>query len=77
MDLKQKTSADLIIEHLIAIDVDGETMEYIIENVGMNRQMLRQLIMGNSDSLINELLQEKTEIRKLILKQINVCSTKC
>lgn len=77
MDLKQKTSADLISEHLIAIDVDGETMEYIIENVGMNRQMLRQLIMGNSDSLINELLQEKAEIRKLILKQINVCSTKC
>lgn len=77
MDLKQKTSADLISEHLIAIDVDGETMEYIIDKVGMNDQMLRQLIMGNSDSLINELLQEKLEIRKLILKQINVCSTKC
>ena len=59
MDLKQKTSADLISEHLIAIDVDGETMEYIIEKVGMNQQMLRQLIMGSSDILINELLQEK------------------
>lgn len=59
MDLNQKSSADHIIEHLIAIDVDGETMEYIIEKVGMNQQMLRQLIMGSSDILINELLQEK------------------
>jgi hypothetical protein len=34
---------DQIILQLKQIDVDGETMEYIIKQVGMETQMLRQL----------------------------------
>ncbi len=33
-----------IIKKLQTIDVDGETMQYIIEKVGMEDQMLKQLI---------------------------------
>ena len=34
-----------IVSMLKHIDVDGETMEYIIRSVGMEEQMLRQLMM--------------------------------
>jgi len=51
-----------IIAKLKVIDVDGETMQYIIEQVGMNDQMLRQLIMSNPESDTKDLLDEKIEI---------------
>lgn len=35
-----------IIEMLKIIDVDGETMEYILDKVGMTEQMLHQLTPG-------------------------------
>ena len=35
-----------IIEMLKHIDVDGETMEYILKAVGMDEQMLHQLTPG-------------------------------
>jgi hypothetical protein len=38
---------DEIIEKLKEIEVDGETMENIIERVGMTNQMHRQLVMKN------------------------------
>ena len=34
-----------IIKKLQTIDVDGETMEYIIKKVGMSNQMMRQLML--------------------------------
>jgi len=43
MDLNQKSSADHIIEHLLTIDVDGETMQYIIEGTNLKYQILKQL----------------------------------
>ena len=55
------SSADHIIEHLLAIDVDGETMQYIIKSVGMEEQMLRQIGMTASDLDINNLLEERSE----------------
>ena len=48
-----------IIAKLKLIDVDGETMQYILEQVGMEEQMLRQLIMSNPESDINDILEEK------------------
>ena len=42
--------------------VDGETMQYILESVGMTDQMLRQLIMSNSQSDTIDLLQEKIKL---------------
>ena len=62
MDRNQQSSADHIIEHLNAIDVDGETMEYIINGVGMSYQMLRQLIINSSDFYINNIISEMDEI---------------
>ena len=44
------------------IDIDGETMEYILEKVAMTNQMLRQLVMNNPQSDIMDLLLEKVEI---------------
>jgi hypothetical protein len=55
-----------IIAKLKVIDVDGETMQYIIEQVGMSDQMLRQLIMSNPESDTRELLIEKTELNKSV-----------
>lgn len=48
-----------IIAKLKVIDVDGETMQYIIEQVGMNDQMLRQLIMSNPYTDTTDILEEK------------------
>ena len=61
MDLNQKSSADHIIEYLLAIDVDGETIQYIIEGTNMKYQILKQLIMESSDFDINNLLEERYE----------------
>ena len=41
--------------------VDGETMQYIIEKLGMNDQMLRQLVMSNPYTDTTDLLEEKVE----------------
>lgn len=59
MNLNQKSSADQIIENLLSIDVDGETMNYIIEGTNLNYQILKQLIMESSDFDINNLLEER------------------
>jgi len=42
--------------------VDGETMEYILERVGMTDQMLRQLVMSNPQSDTIDLLDEKMNL---------------
>jgi hypothetical protein len=39
--------------------IDGETMEYILEQIGMTDQMLRQLIMNNPESDTKDILEEK------------------
>lgn len=62
MDLNQESSANRIIEHLLAIDVDGETMQYIIECTNMKYQILKQLIMESSDFDINNLLEERNSL---------------
>ena len=51
-----------IIELCKDIDIDGETMEYILEKVAMTDQMLRQLVMNNPQSDIMDLLLEKVEL---------------
>lgn len=50
--------------------VDGETMEYILERVGMTDQMLRQLVMNNPQSDTIDLLQEKIELSDLELSRV-------
>ena len=41
------------------IQVDGETMEYIICQVGMEEQMLRQLLLKADTEMLNQLIEEK------------------
>ena len=47
------------IEDFKRIDIDGETMQYIIEKLGMDNQILRQLVMTKPKSQTEELLNEK------------------
>lgn len=58
------------VKHVIGIlktldngnSVDGETMQYILEQVGMQDQMLRQLVMSNKYVTTSDLLREKFEL---------------
>ena len=45
-------------------DLDGETMQYIIESIGMRDQMLRQLVLTASPSELNDLMDEYQEVSK-------------
>jgi len=49
-----------IIKKLRAIDVDGETMQYILEKVGMEDQMLKQLISTADEYNLNYYLNLRT-----------------
>jgi len=55
-----------IIAKLKVIDVDGETMQYILQQVGMEDQMLRQLVMSSPESDTKDLLEEKRELNKSV-----------
>ena len=54
------TIYDIILE-LKSIEVDGETMEYIIKEVGMKYKMLRQLILTLPIEEIENLVEECKE----------------
>ena len=47
-----------IIKRLKELDVDGETMQYILEKVGMSDQMLRQLVMTAKKERVEELIEQ-------------------
>ena len=57
-----KQEIEGIILMLKGLGIDGETMQYIIEKVGMSDQMLRQLIMTFPQSDTKDLLEEKVEL---------------
>ena len=61
-DLRVRDKVERIISDLSHIEVDGETMQYILERVGMEDQMLRQLIMSNPESDTKDILEEKIEL---------------
>ena len=42
--------------------VDGETMQYILGQVGMEKQMLKQLVMENDYKVTKDLMREKFEL---------------
>ena len=56
------TEVNEIIQKLKAIDIDGERMQYILEQVGMSDQMHRQLIMTKTIADTELLLEEKSSI---------------
>ena len=53
---------NFIIQFLKEMDVDGETMQYILEQVGMEEQMLRQLVMNADNVYLRDLIKEKVEL---------------
>jgi hypothetical protein len=55
---------DRIIGLMLQADLDGETMEYIINQVGMQEQMLRQLVMTAELTQVQQLLEERMELAK-------------
>jgi hypothetical protein len=57
-------SIEEIINHLNNSNVDGETMEHIIKSVGMEDQMLRQLVMKSDSKMLLELIEEKAKLMK-------------
>ena len=56
------TKVDAVIQYLNAIEVDGETMQYIIEKVHMKEQMLRQLIMSSPVRDTRLLFEERVSV---------------
>jgi hypothetical protein len=64
--MKDIAIKDLVVTLLNTMEVDGETMEYIIKKVGMEEQMMRQLILNSTTHtfFIEELLKEKLELIK-------------
>jgi len=60
--MKKESTVQLAIDLLKSIDIDGETMQHVIESVGMQDQMLRQLVLSAGAGKVNELLTEKTDI---------------
>ena len=69
--MDNKSRINFIIQTLNEMDVDGDTMQYIIEQIGMNDQMLRQLIMSNPESDVKDILNEKIELNNNSLKGSN------
>jgi hypothetical protein len=61
-DRKYNYTVESIIAQLNAIEVDGETMQYILKKVGMDSQMLRQLIMAAPIGQVDALVEERYEL---------------
>jgi len=60
--LYDRIKIEEIIKDLKEIDVDGETMQYILEKVGMDEQMHRQLVMTKPIADTELLIQEKKSL---------------
>jgi hypothetical protein len=53
-----------VISMLRHMEVDGETMQYILEKVGMEDQMLRQLVMSQPIGEVEYMYQERKELEQ-------------
>ena len=58
-----KVLVDAVVILLNDIDCDGETMQFILEKVGMEYQMLRQLMMTMPIEQVEYLLAERNGVR--------------
>jgi len=52
-----------ITDLLIDIDVDGETMQHILQKVGMEWQMLRQLMLTMPIEQVEYLMEEREDLK--------------
>ena len=58
-----KCKVEDIIAELKFLDVDGETMQHIIESVGLEDQITRQLVMISDINYLNDLIEEKNTLK--------------
>jgi hypothetical protein len=49
--------------------IDGETMQYIIERVGMDNQILRQLIMSQPIDEVYSAYEERVQLERFVYKE--------
>ena len=56
----ENSEIETIIE--LCDDIDGEALQYIIRSVGMEYQMLRQLVMMAPTYLLEDLIEEKMNL---------------
>ena len=52
-----------IIQDLTLMDVDGETMQYILQQIGMEWQMLRQLMLSMPIEQVEYLIEERKDLK--------------
>ena len=57
-----KVIVDTVIDLLIDIDCDGETMQFILQKVGLEWQMLRQLMLTMPIEKVEYLLEERKDL---------------
>ena len=58
----QEIKSQAIIQQLKHMEVDGETMQHILKQVGMDEQMLRQLMMSMPMNQVEDLIEERKEL---------------
>ena len=52
-----------VISMLRHMEIDGETMQHIIQSVGLEDQMTRQLVMISDTKYLNDLIEEKNTLK--------------
>jgi hypothetical protein len=52
-----------VISMLRHMEIDGETMQHIIESVGLEDQMTRQLVMTSDSNYLEYLIEEKNTLK--------------
>lgn len=58
----QETKTQSIIQQLKSMDIDGETMQCILKETGMEWQMLRQLVLTMPIEQVEYLMEERKEL---------------
>ena len=59
----EQQAINLIINTIRENEVDGETMQFILQEVGMEWQMLRQLILKAPMEQVEYLVEEKKDLK--------------
>ena len=59
-------SVETIVDILRHMEVDGETMEFILNQTGMKGQMLRQLFLKAHKDIVRDLSEERKQLERTI-----------
>jgi hypothetical protein len=61
--MNKEAKLSTIIELCRDIEIDGETTEYVLRAIGMEDQILRQLVLNADWDKLNYLIEEKRDIK--------------